>query len=84
MATFHIHSGLNKALKLPQTQLLFVGRHKCLKAITFDDVLKEKLVNVDENLFNAALKQLQPESSVPIYLDLAKVNFFFFYDLTYL
>jgi hypothetical protein len=73
MSAFKVHSGLNKSLTLPETQFVIVGRHKWIKAITFDDILKHKLVCVDEALFNAAIKQLQPEGNVPLYLDLAKL-----------
>lgn len=73
MSSFKVHSGLNKALTLPETQFVIVGRHKWVKSIAFDDTLKHKLVGVDETLYNAAVKQLQPEGSVPLYLDLAKL-----------
>lgn len=75
MATFRVYAGLQKAFKLPEVQVVLFGRHKCLKSLAFDGVLAEKLGSIDEKHFGAALKQLQPESSVPIYLDLAKVCF---------
>jgi probable aminopeptidase NPEPL1 len=69
-----IHPGISKgSFKLPDAQVVLVGRHKLLKSLVFDELLSEKLSSVDDKLFNAAIKQLQPEGSVPIYLNLAQV-----------
>lgn len=73
MATFRVYSGLQKALKLPEAQVVLFGRHKWLKSLVFEGTLAEKLGPIDEKLFVTALKQLQHESTVPLYLDLAKV-----------
>jgi len=73
MSTLRIASGLNKSLSLPDNQVVLIGRHKHIKSLTFENQLAEKLNGVDEKIFNAAIKQLQPDSSVPFYLDLAKL-----------
>lgn len=79
MATFHVHSGLDKTLRLPETQFVLIGRHKWLKNVVFDEILEEKLSGVNEILFNSAVKQLQPESSIPLYLNLATVRYASFF-----
>jgi hypothetical protein len=76
MSTLRVAAGLNKTNKLPETQVVFIGRHKHLKALTYESVA-EKLQGVNEVLFNEAVKQLDAEGgSVPIHLNLAKVCFF--------
>ncbi|CAD5229480.1 unnamed protein product [Bursaphelenchus okinawaensis] len=74
MATVKVSAGLNPAaLTLPDAQIVIVGKHKLLKQLSFDDGLQKKLNGVDDKLFQAAINQIQPGSSVSLYLDLAKV-----------
>lgn len=74
MSSFCVAVGLNTGVRLPDSQIILIGRHKHLKSLSFDQSLREKLQNVDESMFLAALKQLEPDGgSVPLYLDLAKV-----------
>jgi probable aminopeptidase NPEPL1 len=58
---------------LPDAQVVLIGRHKLLKALKLEKELAEKLSGVDEKLFGAAIGQLQPSSSVALYLNLAKI-----------
>jgi len=73
MSALRVVSGLSKNLRLPGAQVVLVGRHKHITSLKLDNQLAEKLSGVEENVFNAAIKQLKPGSSVPVYLDLAKV-----------
>uniref|UniRef100_A0A1I7SGX2 Pdase_M17_N2 domain-containing protein n=1 Tax=Bursaphelenchus xylophilus TaxID=6326 RepID=A0A1I7SGX2_BURXY len=74
MATIKVSAGLNaEVFTLPDAQVVIVGKHKLLKQLTFDSELARKLKGVDEKLFQLAVSQLQPSSSVSLYLDLAKI-----------
>jgi hypothetical protein len=73
MATFNVCAGIGKAL--PEAQVVLIGRHKWISELKFDNQLADKLNGVNDTLFNQAIKQLQPGSSVPLYLNYAKVIF---------
>jgi hypothetical protein len=73
MSSFSVSAGLDKSNGLPDSHVILVGRHKHLKALDFND-LRDKLPGVDERVFKAATEQLQSDgSTVPFYLDLAKL-----------
>ncbi|KAI6244135.1 CYTOSOL-AP domain-containing protein [Aphelenchoides fujianensis] len=74
MATFRVFAGFNREFGLPNAQVVLIGQHKNVANLAFDDLLAEKLKGVGKENFEAALKRLQPGgSSVPLFLDLAKV-----------
>lgn len=73
MANIKVSAGLNRKLTLPDAQVVFIGRHKLIKSLTFDESVGEKLQGVDAKLFEAAINYVKPDSSISIYLDLAKV-----------
>lgn len=73
MSSLRISAGLNKEARLPDTQVVFIGRHKHLKSLSYASVA-EKLPGVKEEVFNEAIRQLDSEGgSVPLHLNLAKV-----------
>lgn len=73
MSTLRLSAGINKDSKLPDTQVVLIGRNKHIKALKYASVA-EKLCGVDEKVFTEALKQLDAEGgSIPLYLNLAKV-----------
>lgn len=72
MAQLAVSVGPNVNVGLPDSQVVIVGRHKHLKELKLEKELAQKLNGVDAKLFEAAIGQLQPSSSVPIYLNLAK------------
>lgn len=75
MSTLRVTAGLDKDARLPETQVVLIGRHKHIKALKYQSVA-DKLHGVDEKVFGEAIKQLDAEGgSVPLYLNLAKVVF---------
>lgn len=82
MSSFTVTAGLNKGVRLPDSQVVLIGRNKHIKGLNFDD-LCDKLQGVDERVFKAAIEQLQGDGgSVPLYLDSAKVNLCLFICFT--
>ena len=77
MTNFVIRLGLNGARTLQNSQVVLIGTKSHLKALQFDKNLAMKLQGVDENLFKAALGKLEKASSVPLYLNVAKVRISF-------
>jgi len=83
-STLQINLGLNLERKLPDTQIVILGRKKFLKGLEFEkNQLSKKLEPfVGSDLFKKAINQIETNGgSVPLYLDLAKVclNYFVFY-----
>lgn len=74
MSSLKIVAGLTKHIGLPNSQVILIGKNKLLKALKLENDLAQKLVGIDDRLFSAALKQLSSSGSVPLYLDLAKVE----------
>ncbi|KAH7719876.1 aminopeptidase in chromosome III [Aphelenchoides avenae] len=73
MAQIAVSAGPNVNVGLPDAQVVIVGRHKHLKELKLEKELAQKLTGLDAKHFEAAIGQLQPASSVPLYLNLAKI-----------
>ena len=77
MATFTVRGGLNPQRKLPDTQVLIIGRKSLLKAVDFNKELAEKLAPVSADHFDNAKALLNAgNGSVPLHMDFAKVSFY--------
>nr|CAD2160580.1 unnamed protein product [Meloidogyne enterolobii] len=75
-STLQINLGLNLERKLPDTQIVILGRKKFLKGLEFEkNQLSKKLEPfVGSDLFKKAINQIETNGgSVPLYLDLAKI-----------
>uniref|UniRef100_A0A915LCJ1 Cytosol aminopeptidase domain-containing protein n=1 Tax=Meloidogyne javanica TaxID=6303 RepID=A0A915LCJ1_MELJA len=75
-STLQINLGLNLERKLPDTQIVILGRKKFLKGLEFEkNQLSKKLEPlVGNDLFKKAINQIETNGgSVPLYLDLAKI-----------
>uniref|UniRef100_A0A7E4VIZ0 CYTOSOL_AP domain-containing protein n=1 Tax=Panagrellus redivivus TaxID=6233 RepID=A0A7E4VIZ0_PANRE len=73
MSTLSVSPGLSQKLALPHAQIVIVGTKPYLRNLAFSEPLVSKLAGVDEKVFKAALEQLSGTSSVPLYLNLAKI-----------
>ena len=77
MATFTVRGGLNPQRKLPDTQMLIIGRQSLLKTVEFNKELAEKLAPVSADHFDNAKALLNAgNGSVPLHMDFAKVLLF--------
>ncbi|CAK5089814.1 unnamed protein product [Meloidogyne enterolobii] len=75
-STLQINLGLNLERKLPDTQIVILGRKKFLKGLEFEkNQLSKKFEPlVGNDLFKKAINQIETNGgSVPLYLDLAKI-----------
>lgn len=74
MTSFIVRNGLLASAKLPETQILLIGRSKLLKNSKLTGVLAEKLKGINESTFNFALEELSDKGgSVPLLFNYAKV-----------
>lgn len=73
MGSLTVSSGL--CLTSAIEQLVIVGRNKLLKSLKYEGDLAKKLadVGVENRVFNAAIKRLQPSGTLPLFLNSAKV-----------
>lgn len=75
MASFIVRNGLLATAKLPDTQILLIGRSSLLKKSKMNTVLTGKLEGVKESIYNTALEELNDKGgSVPLHFNYAKVN----------
>ena len=83
MASFTLRAGLSVTRKLSSDTLaLIVGKARHLKAVDFEKDLKTRFEDwVSAKLWSEAISTI-PKSgsaSIPLYLNLAKVNFLIFF-----
>jgi hypothetical protein len=72
--TLRVRNGINPELGLPNSQVVILGKQNLIKTLKFEGNLAKKLTGIEETLFAKALQQLEKPGSVPLYLNLAKVN----------
>jgi len=76
MASFTVKQGLNLESRVPDAQMLIIGRKSLLKDLALTGPLVEKLKPVDEAIFKHAIDHINSgNGSVSLFTDLIKVYY---------